>query len=68
MDVLGNGRSGQWTLWAMDALLNPEIHFRRVRKIAETDCEFRHVCPSVRPPVHMEQLGSHWTYFMKFDI
>jgi hypothetical protein len=47
MDTLSNGRSGQWMLWAMDALLNPEIHFRRVRKIAETDCEFRHVCPSI---------------------
>jgi len=31
--------------------------FRRVRKIAKSDYQLRHVCPSVR----MEQLGSHWT-------
>ena len=30
---------------------------RRVRKIAKSDCLFRHVCPSVRP------LGSHWADF-----
>jgi len=29
--------------------------FRRVRKISETDCKLRHVCPSVR----MKQFGSH---------
>jgi hypothetical protein len=33
--------------------------FRRVRKIAKSDYELRHVRPSVR----MEQLGSHWTDF-----
>ena len=31
--------------------------FRRVRKIAKSDYELRHVRPSVR----IEQLGSHWT-------
>jgi len=25
-----------------------ELVFRRVRKIAKSDCYFRHVCPSVR--------------------
>ena len=30
---------------------------RRVRKIAKSDYQFRHVCPSVRP---MQQFGSHW--------
>ena len=33
--------------------------FRRVRKIAESDYQPRHVCPSVR----LEKLGSHWTDF-----
>ena len=33
----------------------------RVRKISKRDYELRHV--SVCPSVHMEQLGSHWTYF-----
>jgi hypothetical protein len=32
--------------------------FRRVRKIAESDCYLRHVHPS-----GMEQLGSYWTDF-----
>ena len=37
----------------------------RVRKIAKSDYQLRHVCPSACPPspVRMEQLGSHWTYF-----
>ena len=34
-------------------------HFRRDSKIAKSDGKFRHVCL----PVHMEKLGSHWTYF-----
>jgi hypothetical protein len=33
--------------------------FRRVRKIAKSDCYLQHVCLSVR----IEQLGSHWTGF-----
>ena len=33
--------------------------FRRIRKIAKSDYQLRHVCPSVR----MEQLGSNWTDF-----
>jgi len=41
-----------------------KIVFRRVRKIAKRDHELRHVYPSVR----MEQLGSHSTDFLKFDI
>ena len=36
-----------------------DVIVRRVRKIAESDYSLRNVCPSV----HMEQLGSHWTYF-----
>jgi hypothetical protein len=32
---------------------------RSVRKIAKSDYELRHVCPSVR----VEQLGSHWKDF-----
>jgi hypothetical protein len=35
--------------------------FRRVRKIAKSDYELRHICPSVRPSVLMEQVGYHWT-------
>jgi hypothetical protein len=33
--------------------------FRRVYKIAKSDYQLRHVCPSVR----MEQLSFHWTDF-----
>jgi len=37
---------------------------RRVRNIAKKRPLASHVCPSIR----MEQLDSHWTIFMKFDI
>jgi len=37
--------------------------FRRVRKIAKSDYQLRHVCLSLRPSVRMEQLISHWTDF-----
>jgi hypothetical protein len=33
--------------------------FRRVRKIAKSDYQLRHVCLFVR----MQQIGSHWTDF-----
>ena len=42
--------------------------FRRVHKIAKSDYEVRHVCPSVRPSVLLEQLGSNWMIFIKFDV
>ena len=32
-------------------------------KLGKATLEFRHVCPSVRPSVRMEQLGSNWTDF-----
>jgi hypothetical protein len=32
--------------------------FRRVRKIAKSDCQFRHVCPAACLSVRIEQLGS----------
>jgi len=38
-------------------LMNVAQIFRSVRKVAKSDFELRHVCPSVR----MEQLSSHWT-------
>ena len=39
---------------------SPEtVIFGRFRKTAERYYEFRHICLSVRPPTHMEQLGSH---------
>ena len=38
--------------------------FRCVRKVAKSCYQLRHMRPSVR----MEQLGSHWTDFMKVDI
>ena len=38
--------------------------FIRIRKIAKSDNQLRHVCPSVR----MEQLGSHWTDFYEILI
>jgi len=34
------------------------IIFRRIRTIAKSGFQFRHVCPSVRT----EQLGPHWTH------
>ena len=37
--------------------------FWRVRKIAKNDYELRHVCPSARLSVPVQQLGSHWTEF-----
>jgi hypothetical protein len=37
--------------------------FRRVHEIAKSDYSLRHVRPSVRPSIRMEQLGSHWTDF-----
>jgi hypothetical protein len=42
--------------------------FRRVHKISKSHYEVRHVCPSVRPPVRLEQLGSNWMIFIKFDF
>ena len=42
--------------------------FRRVHKIAKSDYEVRHVCPSVRPSVRLEPLGSKWMIFNKFDV
>ena len=35
--------------------------FRRVRKIAKRGYYRRNICPSFRPSVLMEQLGSLWT-------
>jgi hypothetical protein len=37
--------------------------FRRVRKIAKSDYQFSHVCPSVRLSVLVEKLGFLWSYF-----
>jgi len=37
--------------------------FRHVCKITESDYYLRHVCLPVRPPAHMEQLGSQSTDF-----
>jgi hypothetical protein len=37
----------------------------KLRKV--TTVSSRHVCPSVRPSVRMEQLSSNWIDFMKFD-
>jgi hypothetical protein len=36
---------------------------RRVRKISKGDYQLRHVRLSIRPSVHMEQHGCHWTEF-----
>jgi len=41
------------------------LTFRRVRKIAKSDSYLRHVRVSVRSPVYINQLGSHWTEFCK---
>jgi hypothetical protein len=40
-------------------VLSVSLYFRRVRKIAKSDCYLRHVCVSVR----MEYVGTHWTHF-----
>jgi hypothetical protein len=37
--------------------------FKHFCKIAKRDYQICHVCPSVRPSICMEQLGSHWTDF-----
>ena len=47
--------AGKDRMIAIDSIL-----FRRVRKIANTNCKFRN---SVRLPVCIEQLGSHSTDF-----
>jgi hypothetical protein len=39
------------------------FNFRRVRKIAKSDCYLRHVRPSISVSVYMERLGSLWTDF-----
>jgi sulfur relay (sulfurtransferase) DsrC/TusE family protein len=39
-------------------------YFWHILKIVKSNYQVSHVCPSVR----MEQLVSHWTDFMKFDI
>jgi len=46
--------------------MNQNFHTicRRIRKIAKSDCYFRHVCPSV--PI--EQLGSHWKEFHEIYV
>ena len=41
------------------------ILFKRVYKSRKSDHQLRHVCLTVRPSVHMEQLGSHWTDFLE---
>ena len=38
-----------------------DLFIRRVRKIAKSDYQLRHVCLSVRLAVPMEQSFSHWT-------
>ena len=47
--------------------IEKEAIFRRVRKIAKSDYQFRHICSSARLSVClslcMEQLGSHWADF-----
>ena len=45
-----------------------EILIRRLilsafAKLWKTTMKLSHICPSVRPSVRMEQLGSHWTNF-----
>jgi len=43
------------------------VVFRLASKIANSDYQLRHVCPSVR----MQQLGSHWKdfdYILNFSI
>ena len=41
----------------------PSFLFLRLRKIANSDYQLRHVSLSVCPSVHMEQLGSHLSDF-----
>jgi len=36
--------------------------FTKLRK--ETTSLITSLCRSVRPPLHMELLGSHWTHFL----
>jgi len=39
------------------------VNFRRVWKIAKSVYQLRHVRPTDRPSVRMEQLEPHWTVF-----
>ena len=51
-----------WTLFLFITIYHVIIEdyfFKRIRKIAKSDCWLRRVLPSVR----MEQLGSHWKDF-----
>jgi len=42
------------------------IIIMRFRKIAKSDYYLRHVCPSVRPSIRMEELGSLWMDFHEY--
>jgi len=53
---------------AFKASVGKTVIFRQVRKIAESDNELRHVCPSVRLSLRVEQLGSHWTDFLEICV
>jgi hypothetical protein len=39
------------------------VIFRRIHKIAESDNKLHRVSLSVRPPLRMQKLGSHWPDF-----
>jgi hypothetical protein len=52
-----------WPRHFLYILLGLFIHFRRVRKIAKNDYYLRHVRPSIRPSVRMEQVGLKCTDF-----
>jgi len=49
--------------WAPNTATLMKNFFRRSREIEKGDSQFRRVSPSVRPSLHIEQLGSHWTDF-----
>jgi len=38
-------------------------NFRRVRKIAKSDCLISHICVFARVAVRLEHLGFYWTDF-----
>ena len=44
-----------------NALLPLSVFFRRVRKIAKSDCQLRYICPFVG----MERLGYYWADSLK---
>lgn len=67
-DVDWSNLAEDTNIWQAVVIASRNFGFRRVHKIAKNDYEVRHACPSVPPSVRLEQLGSNWMIFIKFDV